>query len=65
VSADGTFSIVLVKHNIRAPRAARSWFEIIVAAGKKISNEQRRILQGNSSNSVRCRGGRSFLALHN
>jgi hypothetical protein len=41
VSADGTFSIVLVKHNVRAPRAARSWSEIIVAAGKKISDEQR------------------------
>jgi hypothetical protein len=41
VLADGTFSIVLVKHNVRTPPAARCWYAIIVAAEatEKISNE--------------------------
>src|SRR5271156_3963390 len=34
VSADGTFSIVLVKHNVRSPRVGRSWSGSIVAAAE-------------------------------
>jgi hypothetical protein len=54
VSADGTFSIVLVKHNVRTPRAARCWSGIIAAKAKaeKISSEQRSAVLGKSSSAM-------------